>query len=97
MTVETLSTDQIKDVALGGIVGVVVIGLIAGLVVRAIVSRIVIAVAVVVLGAFLWSQRVTVENHVRDCNSNVSFLGLHANLSQQVQARCQQLKRVPNR
>ncbi len=98
MVTEALSTDQLKNVALGGIIGVVVIGLIVALLVQAIIARIIVVAVVVVLAVVFYTQRTTIENRVKDCNSNVSFLGFHATLSQSAQTHCQQIgKQVTNR
>jgi hypothetical protein len=84
-----LQADSVKNLALGAIVVVVVVGLILGLVISALIGRLVVLVVVVIVAALLWTQRTSVENRVKDCNSNVSFFGYHVSLSQSDQQKCQ--------
>jgi len=66
MSMEAIDSGQVKNLALGGIV-------------------------VVVLAAVLWTQRSSVENRIKNCNSNVSFLGFHVSLSTSDLQKCQQV------
>lgn len=91
MSMLALDVDQAKNLALGGIVVVVVVGLILGLVISALIGRLVVLVIVVIVVALLWTQRSSVENRVKDCNSNVSFFGNHVALSAGDQQKCQQV------
>jgi hypothetical protein len=88
MTDVALSSDQISGLSIGVIIAVVVLGLIVGLIVNAIVARVVIAVVAVGLAVLVWTQRTSLENRVRDCDTNVSFVGVHVNLSSAAQSRC---------
>jgi hypothetical protein len=88
-----LSTDQIGTLAIGVIVGVVLLGFVVGLIVNAIIARIVIALVVIGLGVLVWTQRTSLENRVKNCDTNVSFFGFHTTLSTATQARCGQLQR----
>ena len=85
-----IDAGQAKNLAVGGIVVVVVIGLILGLIISALIGRLIVLVVVVVLGALLWTQRSSVEDHVKKCDAHISFLGYHVALSQSDQQRCQQ-------
>jgi protein-S-isoprenylcysteine O-methyltransferase Ste14 len=89
MSMDALDAAQVKNLALGAIVVVVVIGLILGLLISALVGRLIVLVVVVVLAALLWTQRTSVENRVKSCNSNVSFLGYHVAFSKSDQLKCQ--------
>ena len=91
MTYEALNTEHIKEIALWGIVAVVIIGLFLGYMFSQIVIRIIILVVVVGIATLLWTQRNTVENHVKNCNTNISFLGQHINFSASAAKKCKQL------
>ena len=86
-----LDAGQVKNLALGAIVAVVVVGLVLGLLISALVGRLIVLVVVVVLGVLLWTQRSEVEKRVKDCNSNVSFFGYHVALSPSDQQKCAQV------
>lgn len=85
------SSDQIGKVAIGLIVAVVVIGFVLGLVLNAIVARIIVAVVAIGLAVLVWTQRTSLENRVRNCDTDVSFVGVHVNLSSAAQSRCDAL------
>jgi hypothetical protein len=91
MSMEAIDSGQVKNLALGGIVVVVVLGLILSLLISALIGRLIILVVVVVLAAVLWTQRSSVENRIKNCNSNVSFLGFHVSLSTSDLQKCQQV------
>jgi hypothetical protein len=86
-----LDAGQVKNLAIGATVVIVVIGLILGLLISALIGRLVVLVVVVVLGALLWTQRAEVEKRVKDCNSNVSFFGYHVSLSPSDEQKCHQV------
>ena len=75
--VEALNSGDITKIGVGVIVALVVIGILLSLLVTAIVGRLILAVVVIVLGAFVWQQRTSIENKIdkRDCN--FSFFGYH--------------------
>lgn len=91
MSAMALNDAQIRNVSIGTIVAVVIVGLILCLFIHAVVGRIIVLLVVIGLGVLVWSQRVTIENHVKNCDTNVSFFWVHVQLSDSVQARCQQL------
>lgn len=86
-----LSSDGVKNLSVGGIVVVVVIGLILLVVVKAIVARVITVVVVIALVVVFWTQRTSLEDKVRKCDANLTFLGVHLQLSPAAQAKCQQL------
>jgi protein-S-isoprenylcysteine O-methyltransferase Ste14 len=91
MIVSALSSDQVKNLSIGGIVAVVVIGLILFIVIKAIVGRVITVVVSIGLAVVFWTQRTSIEDKVKKCDANLTFLGAHVQLSQSVQDRCQQL------
>jgi hypothetical protein len=88
-----LSSDQIGKLAIGVIVGVVLLGFIAGRIVNAVIARIIIALVVIGVGVLVWSQRNSIETRVKNCDTNISFFGFHTTLGTTAQARCGQLQR----
>jgi hypothetical protein len=90
MSYSALDAGQVKNLAIGGIVAVVVIGLILGLIISALIGRLIVLVVVVVAGVLLWTQRSSVENQVKNCDAHISFFGYHVALSQSDQQKCQQ-------
>ena len=88
-----LNSDQIGKVGIGAIVAVVVIGLLLSVIISALVGRIIVLVVVVALGAFIWQQRSSIEDHVKKCDLNMTFFGYHVNAPKDVVAQCQQLQK----
>jgi hypothetical protein len=85
-----LDSSQIGKVGIGVIVGIVVIGFLLSLVITAIVGRIIVLVIVVALGAFVWQQRSAIQDHVKKCDLNMSFFGVHVHAPDSVVKQCQQ-------
>ncbi len=83
-----LDSNQIEKVGIGAIVAVVVIGLLLGMIVTAIIGRIIILLVVVGLGAFIWQQRASIEDHVKNCNLHMTFFGYHIDAPADVIAQC---------
>ena len=83
-----LNSDQIGKIGIGAIIAVVVIGLLLGMIISAIVGRILILVIVVALGAYIWQQRASIEDHVHKCDLNMSFFGVHVNAPANVVQQC---------
>ncbi len=83
-----LSTDQIGTIAVVAIVALVVVGLVVGLVMNKAVGRAVLAILVIGLAIVVWTQRSSLEDRVKKCDTNVTFFGFHVNLSSAAQARC---------
>lgn len=84
------STDQAKAVAIGVILGIVVIGALLSFVVSKLVGRLIVAAVVVGLGIFVWTQRADIEDSAKKCDAK--FLGIHLTPSNtQVKQHCQQL------
>jgi hypothetical protein len=90
-TTLALNSDQIGKIGIGAIVAVVVIGLLLGMIISAIVGRLIILVIVVGLGVYIWQQRASIEDHVKDCNLNMSFFGYHVDAPADVVQQCRNL------
>ncbi len=86
-----LDSGQITKIGVGAIVVLVALGVLLGLVITAIVGRIVIAVVVVALGVLIWQQRTSIEDHVKKCNLDMSFLGIHVDAPNDVSQHCQSI------
>jgi protein-S-isoprenylcysteine O-methyltransferase Ste14 len=91
VAIDALDAGQVKNLALAAIIAVIVIGLILSLVISALVGRIIALVVMIGLAILLWTQRQSVADHVKNCNTNVSFLGYHVSLSQSDKSKCQQV------
>jgi len=87
-SVSALNSDQIGKIGIGAIVAVVVIGLLLGMIISAIVGRIIILVIVVALGAYIWQQRASIEDHVNKFQLNMSFFGFNVNAPADVVQQC---------
>jgi small basic protein len=83
-----LDSGQINTLGIGLIVGIVVIGLLLGLLISAIVGRIIVLVVVAALGVLVWQQRATIQDHVKKCELNMTFLGVHVKAPQDVTSQC---------
>ncbi len=83
-----LTTDQIGTLAVGVIIGLIAIGVIVSLVMTKAIGRVILAVVVIGLGILVWTQRTSLEDSVNKCDANVSYFGIHVNLSAATQARC---------
>jgi protein-S-isoprenylcysteine O-methyltransferase Ste14 len=88
-----LDSGQITKIGVGAIVVLVVLGVLLGLVITAIVGRIIIAVVVVALGVLIWQQRTSIEDHVKKCDLDMSFLGIHVDTPKDVSQHCQSINR----
>jgi hypothetical protein len=88
-----VSTDDIGTIAVVVIVAIVVIGFVLGLVMNKAIGRVVLAVIVIGLGVLIWTQRVSLQDRVNKCDTNVTYFGFHVNLSSAAQARCAAINR----
>jgi uncharacterized metal-binding protein len=86
--VVALDSSQITKVGVGTIIGLVVIGFLLSLLITALIGRIIIAVVVVALGVLVWQQRTSIEDHVKKCNLDMSFLGVHVDAPKHVTQHC---------
>jgi hypothetical protein len=93
VSVSALESTDIGKIGIGVIIAIVVIGAILSLVVTAIIGRVIILIVVVALGIFVWQQRTSIENHVKDCNLNMSFVGIHVDAPASVQKDCRRVSR----
>ncbi|MEP7179757.1 MAG: hypothetical protein ABI775_11750 [Pseudonocardiales bacterium] len=87
-TVTALDSTQITKIGVGVIVGLIVVGFVLSLIVTAIVGRIVIVVVVVALAILVWQQRTLIEDHVKKCQLDMSFLGIHVDAPDHVKQAC---------
>jgi hypothetical protein len=46
---------------------------------------------VVALGTLIWQQRTSIEDHVKKCNLDMSFLGMHVDAPNHVSRHCQSI------
>jgi hypothetical protein len=88
MSTVALDSGQIGKLGVGLIIAIAVIGVLLSMLVTAIVGRIVILVVVVALGVLVWQQRVTIQDHVKKCDLNMTFFGVHVNAPQDVVDQC---------
>jgi len=89
--VSAIDSSDITKIGIGVIVALVVLGFLLSLVLTAIVARVIILVVVVGLGIFVWQQRTTIEDHVKKCDLNMTFFGVHVNAPDSVVQHCQTL------
>ncbi len=86
-----LSTDQIGGLAIGVIIAIVVLGIVVGLLVNKAIAKVIVLVVVVGLGVLVWTQRTSLQDRVKNCDTNISFFGFHTTLSSSAQQRCASL------
>jgi hypothetical protein len=89
--VQALDESTVKNAAIGIIVVLLVVGIGLSLIIQAIVGRIIVLVVAIVMGIVVWSQRSSLENKVKNCDTNVSFFGYHVQLSKGAKAHCPSL------
>lgn len=70
-----LGVDQMKTIAIGIIIGLVVLALILGFVIRAIVAKVIVLAVIVGLGLAVWFQRQSLTDSAKKCE--FSFFGYH--------------------
>jgi hypothetical protein len=88
-SVTALDSTQITKIGVGAIIALVVVGFLLSLIITAVVGRIIIAVVVVALGILVWQQRTVIEDHVKKCQLDMSFMGIHVNAPEAVKQACQ--------
>ncbi|MCU1656420.1 MAG: hypothetical protein JWO57_1076 [Pseudonocardiales bacterium] len=93
MTVVALQSKDIGRIGVAIILGLVVVGLLLGLIITAIVGRVIVLIVVVALGVLVWQQRTTIQDHVKKCQLNMSFLGIHVDAPKDVQTQCAKVSR----
>ncbi|MDT4923410.1 MAG: hypothetical protein QOG01_1123 [Pseudonocardiales bacterium] len=88
--VEALSAGDITKVGVIVIVALIVIGALLSIVLTALVARLIIVVIVVVLGAFVWQQRSSIQDKINShkCDLNATFFGIHLDAPQSVKDAC---------
>jgi hypothetical protein len=91
--ISALTSTSIGAVGIGTIAVLVVIGIVLAVVISALIARVLILVIVVALAVVVWQQRSSVENAVKHCKTNVSFLGVHVDAPASVRQACRNLSR----
>lgn len=91
--VEGLQSSDITKVGIGVIIALVVIGFLLTMALNAIVARVVIVVVVSGLALLVWQQRSAVEDRIKKCQLDTSFVGVHVQAPADVVTRCHQLNR----
>jgi hypothetical protein len=92
-SVAALDSGQITKIGVGAIIGLVVVGIVLSLIITAIVARIIVLVVVVALGVLVWQQRTVIEDHVKNCHLDMSFLGVHVDARKGVRQHCAKVNR----
>ena len=87
-SVAALDSSQITKIGIGVIIGLVLVGFVLSLIITAILGRVIIAVVVVALGVLVWQQRTVIEDHVKKCQLDMTFLGVHVNAPKDVTQAC---------
>jgi flagellar motor component MotA len=72
---QALDTDQAKTIGIVVIIAVVLIGAVVSAIITAIIGRIVVIAVVLLLAAFVWTQRSAISSAAKKCDA--SFLGVH--------------------
>jgi uncharacterized metal-binding protein len=89
-SVTALDSTQITEIGVGVIIGLVVVGFVLSLIVTAIVGRVIIAFVVVALGILVWQQRTAIQDHVKKCQLDMTFVGIHVDAPDHVKQACRQ-------
>ena len=88
------STDQAKTLGIFVIAVVVLAGVLLSFVFTKLAGRLIVAVVVVGLGVFVWTQRDAIDNDAKKCDAK--FLGVHLTPSNStLKQHCQQIADVP--
>ena len=85
-----LDSGDITKIGVGATIAIVVIGLILSMIITALVARVLILVIVVALGVFIWQQRAVIQDHVKKCELNMTFFGVHLDAPDSVVKACQE-------
>ena len=88
-----LDSSQITKIGVITIIALVVIGFVLSLIITAVIGRIIIVVVVVALGVLVWQQRSSIQDHVKKCELDMSFLGVHVDAPKDVHEHCQSITR----
>ena len=87
-TVTALDSTQITKLGVGVIIGLVVVGFVLSLIITAIVGRVIIALVVVALAILVWQQRSVIQDHVKKCQLDMTFVGIHVDAPDHVRQAC---------
>jgi hypothetical protein len=84
------STDQAKTIGIFAIAVIVIAGVLLSFVFQKLTGRLIVAVIVVGLGIFVWTQRDAIDHDVKNCKA--TFIGIHLTPSnKQLKQHCQQI------
>lgn len=92
MAAQALDTGQAATIGIVVIVAIVLVGMVVSAIITAIVGRIVVLAVVVLLAAFVWTQRASISSAAKKCDA--TFLGIHLTPSNaNLKRHCQHLSR----
>jgi hypothetical protein len=88
--VVALDTGQGKDLGIGIVIALLVVGVVISLIIGHIVARVIVLVVAIALALVVWSQRQHIESAAKNCDA--SFLGIQLTPSDPtLKKQCQQL------
>lgn len=87
-TVKALDSTQITKIGVGVIIGLVLLGFVLSLIITAVIGRVIIVVVVIALGALVWQQRTVIQDRVKKCQLDMTFIGVHVNAPDNVKRAC---------
>ncbi|MDQ2749206.1 MAG: hypothetical protein M3Y44_06735 [Actinomycetota bacterium] len=87
-SVTALDSTQITKIGVGVIIGLIVVGVLLSLIITAIIGRVIIAVVVIVLAIVVWQQRTVIQDHVKKCQLDMTFVGIHVDAPDHVTRAC---------
>src|ERR1700709_570440 len=88
--IQAINAGDITTIGVGVIIALVVIGILLSLVITAVIGRVIVAVVVIVLAAFVWQQRASIQDKIKskDCHFSATFFGIHVKAPQSVVDHC---------
>lgn len=86
-----LNSTQVPKLGVGLLIGIAVLAILLVVFLSSLVIRVAIIVIAVALGAYVWQQRSTIENHISKdkCQLNTTFFGIHVKAPADVVQACQ--------
>ncbi len=87
-TVEALQSDDVTKVGIGLVIALVVVGVLVLLAVTALIARLVVLLVVIGLGLLIWQQRGAVQDRIKKCALDTSYLGIKVQAPGDVVAQC---------
>lgn len=92
-TVEALESGDVPKVGIGAILVLVVVGILVFLALSAIIARVIVLLVVVGIGLLIWQQRGVVQDRIKNCHFDTSYLGLKVQAPDDLVTQCNKLKR----